>query len=206
MGEAFLIPGVSRRDVDGIETGCQSRTFSQNAFSSFKKSLTCLWGDRMIRLRPYKESDAERILSWCKDERTFYQWTAGILGAYPISVEQFTQLGSLMRFTALDDKEIVGFFTARNPKPTLDELRFGFVIINPEKRGRGFGKEMLRLGLEYARIVYKAKKVSLGVFENNERAYRCYKAAGFQDVALPETEQYRIMGEVWACRELEYLL
>ena len=160
----------------------------------------------MIRLRPYKESDVERILSWCKDEKTFYQWTAGVLGAYPISGEAFGGLGSLMRFTALDEREVVGFFTARNPKPTLDELRFGFVIIDPEKRGRGFGQEMLRLGLEYARVAYKARKVSLGVFENNERAYRCYKAVGFRDVTLPDTEQYQIMGEVWTCRELEFLL
>ena len=160
----------------------------------------------MIRIRPYKDTDAEKILSWCRDEKTFYQWTAGVLGEYPISKEAFAGLGSLMRFTALDEKEVVGFFTARNPKPTLEELRFGFVIIDPEKWGRGFGKEMLRLGLEYARIVYKAKRVSLGVFENNERAYHCYKAVGFRDVTLRETEQYQIMGEVWTCRELEYLL
>ena len=158
----------------------------------------------MIRIRPYKDTDAEKILSWCKDEKTFYQWTAGVLGAYPISREAFAGLGSLMRFTALDEKEVVGFFTARNPKPTLDELRFGFVIIDPEKRGSGFGKEMLRLGLEYARILYKAKRVSLGVFENNDKAYYCYRAVGFQDVTPQKTEQYQIMGKVWACRELEY--
>ena len=31
------------------------------------------------------------------------------------------------------------------------------------------GKEMLKLGLKYAFDVYGAKKVSLGVFENNEQ-------------------------------------
>ncbi len=157
----------------------------------------------MLRLRPYKEKDAEEILSWCKDERSFYQWTAGVLGEYPLSGEQFGQLGSLMRFTALDDKDVAGFFTLRNPRETLDEVRFGFVIIDPEKRGKGLGKEMLRLGLDFAKIVYKAQKASLGVFENNESAYHCYKAAGFQDIILPETEFYHVMGETWRCRELE---
>ena len=33
----------------------------------------------MIRIRPYKASDVNTILSWCQDEKVFYQWTAGIL-------------------------------------------------------------------------------------------------------------------------------
>ena len=69
----------------------------------------------MIRLRPYKESDAKTILSWCKDERAFYKWTAGILGKFPITTEQFWRVHSLMAFTAIDDSDIIGFFTMRNP-------------------------------------------------------------------------------------------
>ena len=44
--------------------------------------------------------------------------------------------------------------------------------------------------------------VSLGVFENNESAYHCYKAAGFKDVILDETETYEVMGEEWKCKEM----
>lgn len=39
----------------------------------------------MIRVRPYKDTDADTILSWSKDEKSFYQWTAGVLGNYPIT-------------------------------------------------------------------------------------------------------------------------
>ena len=160
----------------------------------------------MIRLRPYKDSDAETVLSWCGEEKAFYQWTAGVLGAFPLTKERFAGLGKLMRFTALDDQEIVGFFTLRNPKPTQDEIRFGFVILDPNRRGQGIGKEMLRLGLVFAKDVYGAKKASLGVFENNMGAYWCYRAAGFQDVTGEEREMYEVMGESWSCRELEIRL
>lgn len=160
-------------------------------------------GDNMIRLRPYKDSDAEKILSWCVDEKSFYQWTAGVLGDFPLTREQFCGLGKLMRFTALDEKEVVGFFTMRNPGETLDEVRFGFVIIDPRRRGQGVGKEMIRLGLEFAKHVYRAEKASLGVFENNMPAYWCYRAAGFRDVTLENCEAYEILGETWKCRELE---
>lgn len=157
----------------------------------------------MIRLRPYKDSDAETILSWCDSEKAFYQWTAGVLGEYPLTKERFAELGNLMRFTALDDKEIVGFFTLRNPRPTLDEVRFGFVILDPRRRGQGLGKEILRLGQVFAKHVYGAKKASLGVFENNMGAYWCYRAAGFRDVTGENREQYQVMGENWRCLELE---
>ena len=46
----------------------------------------------MIRLRPYKQEDAEIILSWCTDEKSFYKWTAGVLGDYPITANSSIML------------------------------------------------------------------------------------------------------------------
>ena len=44
------------------------------------------------------------------------------------------------------------------------------------------------------------------VFENNESAYYCYKAIGFEDVPQDEIEEYNVMGEEWDCLELEIKL
>ncbi len=156
----------------------------------------------MIRLRPYKDSDAQTILSWCKNETDFYKWTAGILGSYPIIENQFNFVKSLMPFTAFDESGIVGFFTLRNPGDSSDELRFGFVIVDPELRNKGYGKAMLQQGLKFAFDIYGAEKVSLGVFENNTPAYYCYKSVGFQDVVLDKKETYSVLGEEWKCKEL----
>ena len=97
-----------------------------------------------------------------------------VLGDYPITKNEFGFVESLMPFTAFDESEIVGFFTLRNPNESLDELRFGFVIVNPDKRGTGCGKAMIRLGLKFAFEIYGAKRASLGVFENNLAVYYCY--------------------------------
>ena len=61
---------------------------------------------------------------------------------------------------------------------------------------------MMKLALEYAFEQKGAEAVSLGVFENNLPAYYCYKAAGFEDVVLDETETYEVLGETWNCREM----
>ena len=160
----------------------------------------------MLRLRPYNKDDAEIIMSWIKDESAFYKWTAGVLGEYPISEEQFNTVSNLMAFTAIDDNDVVGFFTMRRPNEFFDELRFGFVIVDSRKRGRGYGKNMLKLGLKYAKEIFGVNKVSLGVFKNNEPAYYCYKAIGFENVEMNETEKYAVMGEKWDCIELEMKL
>lgn len=135
-------------------------------------------------------------------KKRFTSGTQGSWGEYPLAPEKFRFVDSLMAFTAFDENGIVGFFTLRNPREVADELRIGFVIVDPIQRGIGKGKEMLKLGLRYAFDVYGAKKVSLGVFENNESAYHCYKAAGFKDVILDEIETYEVLGEEWKCVEM----
>lgn len=156
----------------------------------------------MIRIRPYKSTDVTTILSWCQNEKTFYQWTGGVLGNYPITQTEFSAVESRMPFTAFDETGIIGFFTLRNPNESLDELRFGFVIVDPDKRGKGYGKEMLRLGLKFVFEMYGAKRASLGVFENNLPAYYCYRAVGFDDIGLDTTKTRCLLGEEWKCKEL----
>jgi len=58
----------------------------------------------MIRIRPYMPSDGDTVLSWCRNEKSFYQWTAGVIGEYPPSRADFEKLDKLMRFTALDGR------------------------------------------------------------------------------------------------------
>ena len=156
----------------------------------------------MLRIKPYNIREADIILSWSKDETDFYKWSAGVLGEYPIRKEKFDFVNNLMAFTAIEDDEIVGFFTMRRPSENFDELRFGFVVVDPSRRGKGYGKRMLQLGLKFAFEIYGAKKVSLSVFENNEPAYSCYKSVGFDDVILDKTEIYYVLGEEWKCKEL----
>lgn len=154
----------------------------------------------MMRIRKYTSTDAATILSWTHDEKAFYQWSAGVLGTYPITEEDFAFVENLDAFTAYDDDGIVGFFTLRKPSEQ-NILRIGFVIVDPDKRGKGYGKQMMKLALGIA-FERGADAVSLGVFENNLPAYYCYKAAGFEDVVLDETETYEVLGDTWNCREM----
>ena len=45
----------------------------------------------MLRLRPYKPSDAETIVSWCRDELTFRRWTSDRYDSYPITAADMNE-------------------------------------------------------------------------------------------------------------------
>ena len=105
--------------------------------------------------------------------------------------------------TAFDESGPMGHLILRFTDESKSTLRFGFVIVDDRKRGRGYGREMLSLALRFAFEILRVERVILGVFENNLAAYRCYRAACFQDAPLDPPEQYRIFGETWRCLELK---
>ena len=82
-------------------------------------------------------------------------------------------------------------------------VRFGFVIVNPAIRGKGYGKELLQLGIGYVKEHLSAKRIDLGVFENNESARYCYEAVGFTEYAKRECEMP--IG-TWKCTDMEMFI
>ena len=164
----------------------------------------------MLRLRPYKKCDAKYIVSWIKDEISFRKWCADRYESYPINADDmnkhysdFDELDTFFPMTAIDDSGVVGHLIMRFIDEEKKILRFGFVIVDDTKRGKGYGKELLQLAVKYSFEILKVEKITLGVFENNAPAYWCYKAVGFSDVEMEEEEYYPIMGEQWKCLELE---
>ena len=54
-------------------------------------------------------------------------------------------------FTAVAEGEIVGHILLRFPSEDKSVIRFGFVIVDDSKRGMGYGKQLLRLAIDYAK-------------------------------------------------------
>lgn len=165
----------------------------------------------MLSFRPFEDSDAQTIISWIKDERSFRQWSADTYKDYPAKPEDIVaryaeikenHKGLVYPFMLTDGEETVGHLIIRVLDADAGIVRFGYIIVDAEKRGKGYGSIMLRLALDFACEALNAKRVTLGVFENNPSAYRCYKAVGFNEFDSTDTI---INGEPWKCLELEYL-
>lgn len=164
-------------------------------------------------LRPFVPSDAPLILSWLPDEVAFRKWSADRYGDYPIPPEAMVEnyvnsaaLGPFYPLTAEEDGTPVGHLIIRRTDAEAKIFRFGFIVVDAEQRGRGLGRQMLTLALSLAREKLGAAKVTIGVFENNPPAIRCYTSLGFVPSESPAYTDYALLGETWRCLELEKTL
>ena len=158
----------------------------------------------MLRLRPYKTCDAKAIVTWTDNERDFRKWSADRYDHYPISAAdmnsyyaQFADKDDHFEMTAFDESGIVGHLIMRFIDENKSNLHFGFVIIDPAKRGKGYGKQMLELAIKYGFEILKADKITLGVYANNPGAIKCYKAVGFKETDTDKEEYFRVFNEDW---------
>lgn len=159
---------------------------------------------KKMTLRLFQPSDAQEILGWCNTKREFRLWSADRYKDYPAKPEEMLMQyegDNIFPFTAVVDGRVVGHIILRYPMSDNALIRFGFIIVDKNLRGKGYGKEMLRLAIDYAINKLSAKKITLGVFNENASALNCYKSVGFEVVG---EDSYPIDGEEWKGVEMEY--
>jgi len=156
-----------------------------------------------MSLRPFTPDDAPTILSWCKDRHAFRLWSADRYKDFPAQpwemMEQYRG-DNIYPLTAVVGETVIGHILLRYPTEDKTLVRFGFVIVDDTKRGKGYGKQMLRLAIEYAHWELGARCITLGVFCDNRCALECYKSVGFRIIG---EESYSIDGEEWQGKEME---
>lgn len=162
-----------------------------------------------MRLRPYKSCDADHIASWLKDETIFLRWGGERFGSFPIDGatidEKYsknngdcTEADNFYPWTFVDEDKPVGHFIMRYTGGDHRQLRFGWVVLDDTIRGKGYGKQMLTMGLKIAFEILNVDRVTIGVFENNDPAHYCYRKVGFVDTEV-------VKGEPWNVVEMEIL-
>lgn len=161
-----------------------------------------------MELRAYKETDAEEILNWIKNEREFRLWSADRYEKYPASPadinSNYIECQKASKFYPLtleEDGKIIGHLILRNPKEDTSVIRMGFIIVDSTIRGKGYGKKIIEEAINYAQEKLGAKEINLGVFTSNESAFNCYKAVGFKVVEV-EQNAYKFYDENWDCAEM----
>lgn len=163
-------------------------------------------------LRKYKKEDSAVICKWLRSEEELYKWSADRFNKFPLMENDIEEnyapqidSGRFFPMSATDEKgNLLGHFIIRYPRNDDDSsVRFGFVVIEPSMRGKGYGKEMLKLGIEYVRANFKVERIDLGVFANNDSAKHCYEALGFKEYNRRICE---MSVGAWECIDMETLL
>ena len=159
--------------------------------------------------RDYEEADAEEILKWIKNERDFRLWSADRYDKYPATPNDINnnytnckENGLFCPMTLVDENKVIGHLILRKSNKGEHAIRLGFIIVDNNLRGKGYGKKIINEAIKYAREVLHADEINLGVFSNNEPAIRCYKAVGFEEVDI-EKNAYKYYDENWDCLEMK---
>ena len=156
-----------------------------------------------MKIRSFEiDEDYEYISSWISDERTHAMWCANLI-PYPLEKESFRRFLSDISgrfgdspFVAVNDEgSVVGFYCYSLNHETKEGM-LKFVMVDAAVRGKGIGKEMIRLAVRNAFSDPEAQAVQLNVFPENVRAMKCYESAGFTE---RETilDAFKYKDELW---------
>lgn len=157
-----------------------------------------------MRIRPYIEgTDYSAVESWVDNERIHALWCANRI-PYPITRENLHKMleQNAMEWTDCayvateNDGTVTGFFVYSVDISTNVGF-FKFVIVDPRKRGKGYGQAMLRLAVKYAFEITGAESVQLNVFDENDAAKHCYQKAGFMQRNITKNV-FPYQDELWS--------
>ncbi|KAG6918326.1 hypothetical protein DXG01_015184 [Tephrocybe rancida] len=148
-----------------------------------------------LYFRAYRPSDQEPLLSLFNDTRVMTYFTEGPI--VPRSIDKFDKILSLVHDSVmfciveeLDNGAFIGLATLLpDANPKNREANFGIAIL-PPFWSKGYGLEMGNFMVDYAFRHLASHRVSLTVFEGNDRAIALYKKLGF-------VEEGRIRKLVW---------
>lgn len=143
-----------------------------------------LLGSR-ITIGPFVPEDFAAVFCWFNDlaaarldlayrpvdMMTHQQWWQG-LGKDPSKV--------VFAIRKTSEPSIVGFVQITGIHSVHRSAEIGMRIGEEKNRGQGYGKEALRLALDFCWSHLNLNRVQLTVFKHNARAIGAYRAAGFR--------------------------
>lgn len=144
-----------------------------------------LKGERVL-LRPYTRADMETQLAFSNDVEV--ELAGGGDPPMPHTLEAWQNWydetivkgGSDAAFFVIEtDGKPIGMCVLHHMDLLSRNGELGIAIGEKAYWGRGYGREVVRLLLDYGFRLRNLRKIWLSTQSNNERALRCYTACGF---------------------------
>jgi RimJ/RimL family protein N-acetyltransferase len=141
-----------------------------------------------IELHPFSQNDFKELISWVRSPEELFIWSATTF-TFPLDEKQLerhfqeAQTSKLrLMYTAVDreSKEHIGHIELTRIDRENKKVSIAYVLVDPAKRGRGYGDALMQSILNECFDHMKMLKVDLFVFEFNPVAIHCYQKTGFE--------------------------
>jgi RimJ/RimL family protein N-acetyltransferase len=128
-------------------------------------------------------TDLDVFLSWVRDEEAMVLWS-GPTFSWPLDrfqLERYLSDAHRRYWTGIDASTgaIVGHGSLLLDTEA-QTCRLGFVIVDPGRRGEGWGRKLVRLLTTAAFETKAITELTLGVYAHNSHARSLYESVGFQ--------------------------
>jgi len=133
-----------------------------------------------MKLIPFTPEYYLLLISWIPDEEFNLLW-GGPVYSWPLDTHQIQKhqdRDDVTAFIVMIKGRPIGFIELI--RENADRVRLCRILVaDKADRGQGYGAALIQLTLGHIRDTSEAKSVSLGVFEKNTGAIKCYESLGF---------------------------
>ena len=144
----------------------------------------------MIKLEYFNKEDFQQLINWVSDEHLMTNW-AGSLFNFPLTEEKLewyidntndpeTSDALIYKAIDLDNGNIVGHVSLGGISRKNNAARISRVLVgNTAERGKGICTGMIKAVCKIGFEELMLHRISLGVYDFNTPAIRCYQKCGF---------------------------
>jgi RimJ/RimL family protein N-acetyltransferase len=169
----------------------------------------------MIKLEYFTEEDFQQLMDWIHNEHLITNW-AGSLFSYPLTersldwyIEETNDLhkSDALVYKAVDSEtgNMVGHISLGSISRKNHAARISRVLVGDVcQRGKGICTQMINAVLKIGFEQLQLHRISLGVYDFNEAAIRCYQRCGFVTEGVSR-DVLRYNNEYWSLVEMSIL-
>lgn len=149
-------------------------------------------GERLY-LSPMSEEDFEIYTKWMNDKEITEKLGNYYKNITLSSEKKYLENESGYSFAIVLKKEnrLIGNITLMDVNNINQTASLGIFIGEKEDRNKGYGKEAIKILLDYGFNTLNLNNIMLGVFSFNEYAIRTYEKIGFKKIGQRRDSVYR---------------
>ncbi|RHX79724.1 GNAT family N-acetyltransferase [Leptospira yasudae] len=163
----------------------------------------------MIRLEPFETNDIPLLISWVDTQELLLQFSGPVF-RFPLTEDQLLENlravdRKAFRIIETSSNERIGYCELASINMEHGSARLSRLLIGkPEFRGKGMGRELVKLLLRICFVDLGLHRVALNVYDFNKAAIACYQNVGFQIEGL-NRDTVRFGDGFWSGYEMSIL-
>jgi RimJ/RimL family protein N-acetyltransferase len=170
----------------------------------------------MVKLEYFDREDFKQLIEWMNSEHLITNW-AGSLFKYPLTEDSLDwyiedsnniEESDAFIYKAVDTKtgKTVGHVSLGSVSEKNRAARISRVLVgNTAERGKGYCTGMINALLKIGFEDLKLHRISLGVYDFNKAAIKCYEKCGFVKEGLMRDVLKYEDGTYWSLLEMSIL-